>query len=137
MNIVKAQCAMDSFINKNFKYGHFDCLIFSIKVLEAAHEISINLPIKYDGSRNSIAKLFKRYKSKTLDKLVENYCVENNWLSIDKNFLQPFDLLILKVKKENVFAIWDGEKALSVCKSGYGVVFDYSFVKAFRVKKVV
>ncbi|MBL4623295.1 MAG: hypothetical protein JKY89_12945 [Immundisolibacteraceae bacterium] len=135
MNIVKAQNSMNSFIGKRFKYGQFDCLVFSIKVLESFHEISIQLPLKYDGSRKSIAKLFKRYKAKTLDKLVQNYCLENKWTEVQKNYLQPFDLLILKVKKENVFAIWDGEKAMSVCKTGYGVVFDYSFSKAFRIKK--
>lgn len=136
MNYIKAQNLMNKFINKKFQYGKYDCFIFSIKSLEAFHEITINLDISYDGSRKSISKLFKRYKAKTLDKVVENYCIENDWQQIKKNYLQPFDLLILKVKKQNVFAIWDGEKAISVCKNGFGVVCDYSFVKAFRVKKV-
>ena len=135
MNISKAQNTMDSFINKSFKYGQFDCLIFAIKTLESFHEMTIDLPIIYDGSRKSIVKLFKYFKAKTLDQLVENYCIEKGYKKISKNFLQPFDLLILNKNNENLFAIWDGEKALSIYKIGYGVIFDSNFVSAFRIKR--
>jgi hypothetical protein len=121
--------------DKSFKYGEFDCCIFAKEILEAAHEISINLPFPYDGTKASIKRLFRYYQVKTLCGLIEKLSEHYHWLEVKKDFLQPYDLCLFSHSNKTIVGIWDGFKLLAPSKKGIVPVINHKIIKAFRPRR--
>lgn len=119
-----------------FKYGKYDCVIFSRRVLSAYHGKRLALPVKYDGSFGSIKANFRSLQAKTLVEAVESYCKLQGWSKLENlNFLQPYDLVILESNGRKVCGVWEGYSAISVGEIGSTVKLPISsVVAAYRVK---
>jgi len=134
-NYSAAEAIINLYRNTPFKYGTFDCWMFSKQVIEAYHGIKIDIAPDYNGTPGSIRKIFKRLKVKNLNQCLEKIADSYNWKEIKTEFVQPFDLILLKINDKYFAGVSNIKDCLSSGKIGLIAVPKKHIVRAWRISE--
>ena len=133
VKVSKIHKVIKSFSGKGFSYGVFDCCIFAKNVIETATDAPIDFGGEYDGSKESIKKLFKSTGSRNLRDYLQWIAGHNGWKPRDKNRLRAWDFVIIKTGRRTLAAIWDGSQVLAATNEGIVSLRADCILDAYRV----
>jgi len=120
--------------NADFKYGQFDCCVFTKEALEAYHSIKVLYFAPYEGKTSDIKANFKESGTRTLKDFLKKVAKLNGWKLVHKkSYLQSFDFCIVKTEKRYLAGIWDGVNVVCAGVDGLQYLPHDSISWAYRV----
>lgn len=121
--------------SQSFKYGSFDCVLFTRRILERFHGIKLRLPVRYTGTKKSIRENFEALDSRTLEQAIQVFAQSKKWEIVENlNLIQDYDLIIIRHQDKFFCGVWNGQHAITTKDEGLIYLDKSTIHKAFRVK---